>query len=786
LQVTPELIQMTMVALASDEYCRKMLQFYDDAYDDNDDHTTNPTGTPQIGEPEASTTNNTIADGQEEAYASSASDPDYTDEGLPLLTVTRAIRQDPRAVRVNGLIDAVRPPFKLLTKIYFTCTNRNCRRHDIVEPHILDRPIFSMADMPIAFAGGVNEYTSHLRCPTCREYRELRPDMTKFANAKVIELRNVNTGRIALTTVNNTLNMEHLTVVVFGKHTLSVGLGEVEIVGDLYVLASGLALSRFGSSSGGGGSGVNIRNAGDTGRAQPILYARRIKYTKRQRELELTGTDIEIIKRLAGSSPKSTTNASKPKGRDVVSVLTDLVCPKMYDKTGGVAKLAVLLTAVGAAPKHEKENYYGDRYWINMILAGDKGIGKTTLMEDGVNQRPGSQLISAQHSTGKGSVAIAEREGGAGSAVLRIGAAALANESICGIDEFQLFDYESQDQFLDLMQTGHFYFNKMGIRQKIQAHTSFITTANPTGGKWRDSRSISLGEVLIKEQLWDRQDYFAIFKDDETYEQRDIFSKKKIKLSQINLRPGHQLIQKYIHYIHTNPQFQQTKFNDDAQVERLRLFWNTVAKTYHEIMGNRSFETVFRTASAIARLMLKTKVDSEFVDETIKFLTKMYQQISQIGIEFVDPAVTAYNTMCNVIKEYSQNQYWAKQNSPDGMQFADMTFTQAAEIAVRKNENIHKYLGDNFSGRTNRAAAHLRKMFQNRENQSFDGGKIIVTSKDIHAELTLRWISDKDRGESISGTTTNTSKTTQQAGNDDNSNNGLNDSSNGNVDSNNN
>jgi DNA replicative helicase MCM subunit Mcm2 (Cdc46/Mcm family) len=68
------------------------------------------------------------------------------------------------------------------------------------------------------------------------------------------------------------------------------------------------------------------------------------------------------------------------------------------------------------------------------------------------------------------------------------------------------------------MQNGYFDFNKMGIKQRIQAHTSFITTANPSGGKWKDSRSISLGEVLIKEQLWDRQDFFAIFRDDGTDE----------------------------------------------------------------------------------------------------------------------------------------------------------------------------------------------------------------------------------------------------------------------------
>ncbi len=416
-----------------------------------------------------------------------------------------------------------------------------------------------------------------------------------------------------------------------------------------------------------------------------------------------------------------------------------MVCPKIYDKTG-IAKQALLLTAVGAAPIHEKGNYYGDRYWINTILAGDKGTGKTTLMEDAVNLRRGSQLISAQHSTGKGSVAIADREGAYGGAVLRAGAAALANDSICGIDEFQLFEFESQDQFLGLMQNGYFDFNKMGIKQRITAHTSFITTANPSGGKWKDSRSISLGEVLIKEQLWDRQDFFAIFKDDETDEQRDEFSKRKIQLSKIRIRPGYQLVQKCIHHIHNSPELQETRFSDPDEVERLRIFWNTVAKTYRDIMGNRSFETVFRTASAFARLMLKTSVDFEVVDVTIEFLTKMYQQLGELIVGNVDPRATTYNIICSVIKKYSQDQCWAQKNKPEGVQFKDISFNQAAEIATGKNENVRKYLGDNFRSSNNRAARHLRKMFYERQNEDYGGGKIKVTSKDIHAELTLKWI----------------------------------------------
>jgi len=827
LRLKPELIQKTVLELSRDAYCRRILTYFDmdrigDSGDDDDDpsNINNNDNSPQIGEPKRN--NDILSDQQEQAYACSVSDPDFTDEGLSLIRVSTAIREDDGPKRVYGVIDTVRPLFKLPTRVYFACQNTDCRRRGISQLYTLSTPIFFMEDLPIAFEGGRSEYERYLVCPVCRQNRQVTADNRHYANAKIIELRNSNTGTISLSSVNSTLNMEQLTVIVFNEKTFAIGLGEeVEIVGNMYVLPSSMAFARFGNNSRGGGGHVNIRNIGESGKAQPVLYARRMRYTKRQQQLELTNTDRIIIQRLAGlSSPtpdiekrktksKSKLNPKpKPKGKpksklksvssstkaisasakaksieeqtskpskkvmtnnnekpsnsnskqeqnpqpsaavianentqpkryNVVSILAKQLAPRIYDKTGGIAKTAVLLTLVGAAPKHERANYYGDRYWINTILAGDKGCGKTSLMEKAVNERVGGQLVSAQHSTGKGAVAIAEREGGSGVAILRIGPAALANGSVCGIDEFQLFDYESQDQFLDLQQSGCIYFNKLGIHQLIQAHTNFIATVNPTGGRWRDSRTLSLGEVTIKEQLWDRQDYFVIFKSDQTAEERDEYSRKKIELSQLQLRPGHSLLKKYIHYVNADSRLQETKFSDFSQVTKLRLFWNKLSAMYGDIMGNRSFETVFRTASAVARTMQKVEVDSEVTDFTIDFLGKMYGQLDEKKIDFVDPATTTYDIIRKAIKEYSQKQYWAEHQQQE-VQLADMTFDQAAEIARGKDKAAREYLGDTYRSNQNRAARHLRKLFRENQNHDYDGGKIIVTSKSEHSQLTLK------------------------------------------------
>ena len=124
-----------------------------------------------------------------------------------------------------------------------------------------------------------------------------------------------------------------------------------------------------------------------------------------------------------------------------------------------------------------------------------------------------------------------------------------------------------------------------------------------------------------------------------------------------------------------------------------------------------------------------------------------------------------------MVKKYSQEQDWAQQNKPEGVQFKDITFAQATEITTGKNENVRKYLGDNFRSSSNRAARHLRKMFYERQNEDYDRRKIKVTSKDIHAELTLKWTGNSNRTtaeeEATTTTTiTNTEESTTASDND--------------------
>ena len=747
-----DIIEKTKAALANSPYYPKAFEYYErDTI--TEEQPKEGKALLSVGEPAGDAeiaANEEEQRKREEAYASAISDSDFDtvkkNERLTPISVSNAIRKDPGRYCVYGIIDTVRSPFKLMTEAGFVCNNRKCTSYGNPKWQILDVPIFSLNDMPIAFkaerdANGVvkrtgqQRYLDLLNCPYCHGSRYERPSFRHFDNAKIIEIKRIERiTKVSTITANNTLNMERLTVLVVGNHTWNVGLGEeVEIIGDLYVLGAWTSSSRFGT----GGNGRI-----DNGKAYPILYADRVKYTKRQREI-----DTEAYNKLVQCNAFNKF-ASHPKLTDR---LTSMMSPQIYGHDD--VKLGLLLLAVGGAPI--QKNNPNVRYWINAALIGDKGTAKTTMAEDATKLILGSQIVSGQHSTGKGVVAIAEKESGSGnSAFLRAGAATLANHAICFIDEFGIMHYEDQNQFLSLMEKGYLNFNKLGIRQRIDAKTSFILTSNPMGGDWQNPDKISKGDVPIMAQIVDRIDLFFAFREPKTSDEIDAFKehrkrlrKKHFKPCSINKFSGERVyleqdfsfLRYYIYYIRTQSRFQQIEFEDPSLSDRLADLWGEIKQAAPDQMTSRGFESIYRIAEAFARLLLKNVIDAEVVEQTIKFVSAMYRHYGAEIAEIPDYRTYTYLGIAKVVKENSQNILWAQEQVAVGTdELENMTFSEAAEIFTSKDQKGRHYLGDDFRSSSNRAARNLREMF--REEREFEGGKIMDVSKDKHSELKLGWI----------------------------------------------
>ena len=132
---------------------------------------------------------------------------------------------------------------------------------------------------------------------------------------------------------------------------------------------------------------------------------------------------------------------------------------------------------------------------------------------------------------------------------LRAGAATLASNAICVIDEIGTMNDEDQNQFLSLMEKGHFDFNKLGIRQRIDARTSFIVTANPMTINWKYPDKISKDEIPLRGVVIDRLDMFFVFRGPKTQQEIQDFANNMFELSKKHFRLDFLFLRKYIHYI---------------------------------------------------------------------------------------------------------------------------------------------------------------------------------------------------------------------------------------------
>jgi DNA replicative helicase MCM subunit Mcm2 (Cdc46/Mcm family) len=596
--------------------------------------------------------------------------------------------------------------------------------------------------MPIAFDNeydnkgriartSIQKYNDLIICPECRNRRQVRFDTRKYENAKIIEIKNLNTSKLVV--ANTTLNLEHIRAFVVGRHTLSVGLGEeVEVIADLYIVSQVWTSSRFGT---------RVNSSGGIG--EPILYIRKMKYTKRQREINITERDEVNFERFL----------SYP---DYLKRVISLVAPHIHGHED--EKLAGLLMILGAAPK-QRQNWYS-REWINTTFVGDIGAAKTELMRSIIALVPGSQEINAKHSTGKGIIAIAERQGDGG-ATLRTGAIALANGRICGVDEVGTFLFEEQEQLLQVMDKGYFDFRKMGINQRVYAKTPLLLTANPMGkgGKWASPDGISLDEIPLKGQLIDRSDLIHIFRLPRTPQEIREHNDNKLALASKHFRRNKDglfdsiHLRKLLYWLKNhNPELENVVFENTELEDRLNQFRTEmdIKLADNGFLSGRNWDSLFRVASALARLMCKKKIDNEVVEITIQFLRRRYEDFGMQIKDFIESKDLAYSEIIKVVKDRYESQNWMAGISEEQIdEITTIPFNEAAQTARDRNDQVAYYLGKNFRDPNNRPMRNLKELF--REERKCDGGRVRAISKSKYSELKLRWEPDSNSNSNPGG-----------------------------------
>eukprot|EP00828_Plagiopyla_frontata_P040825 TRINITY_DN5641_c0_g1_i2.p1 TRINITY_DN5641_c0_g1~~TRINITY_DN5641_c0_g1_i2.p1 ORF type:complete len:290 (+),score=32.30 TRINITY_DN5641_c0_g1_i2:158-1027(+) len=156
------------------------------------------------------------------------------------------------------------------------------------------------------------------------------------------------------------------------------------------------------------------------------------------------------------------------------TLLLKSFCPSLYEHYD--AKLGLLLCSIGGIPRYQNNTRI--RGQCHILLFGEPGTGKTTLLQFATQLVPRSVLTNAIGTSSCGLTVTVVKDG-QGEWNVEAGAMVIADRGVCAIDEFNLMKKTEIQFILEAMEQQSISLAKAGITTKINARTSVFAACNP-------------------------------------------------------------------------------------------------------------------------------------------------------------------------------------------------------------------------------------------------------------------------------------------------------------------
>jgi DNA replicative helicase MCM subunit Mcm2 (Cdc46/Mcm family) len=592
------------------------------------------------------------------------------EESNKILSVSEAIRERAGPNKiVRGTIVSVSTPFKVFTKMAVRCLNCNT---------------LSDCRLPSPVVYPHLQVKKPEKCSNCEDTElETANESTEMDDAKIITLQN--------TDLTNDLD-ETLEIMLFGDNTKYTKAGEiVTINGTLY---------------------HGISNMGVPSKARKTVTLMRAKFVtyEDRRTFVITDRDVESFHKFADYR-------NKKNGKlDVIERLVSMTAPNVVGWEE--IKLGGLRSIVGGVDHRRRGR-------IGSLFVGDKGLAKTLIMRELVKMVPNSRFITASSASSRSALGIVDVVNE--TKTLIYGPIPLSSGALVGIDEVQSWTFEEQSVLLSVMEEGIFFLLKYGKNTPIEALTTILATANPqdiTYGKGR--RSIARNEITLLPPLYDRFDQVYVFLDTRDINEKRRYADKRLQFTEERRPHNYNFIIKYLLYVKRI----EPVLSPEAKAT-LKEFWVILSES--NMVGNRSLDSIFRIAQAMAKLQLKTVVDMDVAKQTMESIRSMEEKHGEYIKILDDPREVAISAAEEIVENTK----------------CPILFDAIVEQVRKENEHVNSWLlggmSHRLSANSNRRYRELRDRFIHRINRP--GSRIFVVSM---TPLVVTWSTTNASNQSAS------------------------------------
>lgn len=214
-----------------------------------------------------------------------------------------------------------------------------------------------------------------------------------------------------------------------------------------------------------------------------------------QKDTEFTEKELECFKEIQSE-------------QDPLKLIVHSLCPSIFGHE--LVKAGLILGLFGGSQTLGNNQDISIRSDTHILVVGDPGLGKSQLLKACANITPRGVYVCGSSSTSSGLTITLAKESGDDFAI-EAGALLCAHNGVCCIDEFDKMGSQQQS-LLEVMEQQSISIAKGGVVCNLPCKTTVIAAANPCGGHYDKSKSVS-ENLRISGPLLSRFDLLFILLD---------------------------------------------------------------------------------------------------------------------------------------------------------------------------------------------------------------------------------------------------------------------------------